>query len=173
MDADEAIAGLLAECGDRLLRLAYQLCHDRSTAEDLVQQALEQTYRSWRRRRPDVTHAEAYVRKVIVNEHLRRKRLRAATEVVTETVPDAVSDTAAAGFAESFGDRDELWTALATLPARQRAVLVLRYYEDLPDAQIAGLLGCRDVTVRSLASRGLAALRASELSRSPEGVRDE
>jgi RNA polymerase sigma-70 factor (sigma-E family) len=156
MQLDEVVAELMETSGDRLLRLAYQLSHDRATAEDLVQEALTRVYGSWLRRTPSVENAEAYVRRAVVNEYLRRRRLRAASEVVTDRVPDVADD----GFADSVVERDEMWQALAALPARQRAVLVLRYYEQLPDDEIARLIGAREATVRSLASRALATLRS-------------
>lgn len=154
MQLDKVIADLMATSGDRLLRLAYQLCHNRAAAEDLVQEALVKVYGSWLRRAPKVQFAEAYVRRAILNEYLRTRRNKADTElVIAEPKPPDV-----AGFDEEVVDRDEAWRALEQLPARQRAVLVLRYYEDLPDREIAGLIGAREATVRSLATRGLAAL---------------
>src|SRR5262245_65065753 len=123
MDADAVITRLLADAGDRLLRLAFQLCHDRSTAEDVVQQALKNAYRRWRRSRVAVTDAEAYVRRAVVNEFLRRRRVRAATELVT----DSRSDGATAPLENALVEREAMWNALAALPARQRAALVLRY----------------------------------------------
>ena len=155
MDADEAISDLIGNAGDRLLRLAFQLCHDRSSAEDLVQQALEQVYRRWRRHGTEVDHVEAYARRSVVNEYLRRRRLRATTELITETVPDVANAAPETAVAE----RDAMWRALGELPARQRAALVLRYYEDLPDRDIAAVLDCRPATVRSLIARGLQTLR--------------
>jgi RNA polymerase sigma-70 factor (sigma-E family) len=157
MDADEAISDLLGNAGDRLLRLAFQLCHDRASAEDLVQQALEQVYRRWRRHGTDVEYAEAYARRAVVNEYLRRRRLRSVSELTTDLVADVASAPQEAAVAE----RDAMWRALGELPARQRAALVLRYYEDLPDRDIAAVLGCRQATVRSLVARGLHTLRAS------------
>lgn len=159
MEPDEVVAELMRASGDRLLRLAYQLCHDRAGAEDLVQEALTRVYGSWLRRRPAVEHAEAYVRRAIVNEYLRRRRGRASTEVITEAVPDRPGDAFEPGVVE----HDRVWRALAALPDRQRAVLVLRYYEDLPDREIARLLGAREATVRSLVARGLTTLRQGEL----------
>jgi RNA polymerase sigma-70 factor (sigma-E family) len=168
MDADEAIADLLGTAGDRLLRLAFQLCHGRSDAEDLVQQALEHVYRRWRGRGVDARDAEAYARRVVVNEYLRRRRLRSAGELVTDAVPDHPSAAPDGVLAE----RDAMWRILAALPARQRAAVVLRYYEELPDRDIAAALGCREATVRSLVARGLHALRASvvESPRPREGM---
>jgi len=157
MDANEAIADLLGNAGDRLLRLAFQLCHERAGAEDLVQQALEQLYRRWRRRGVDVHDAEAYARRVVVNEYLRRRRLRSASELITDVVPETPSAAPDGVVAE----RDAMWRILGELPARQRAAVVLRYYEELRDRDIAILLGCRETTVRSLVARGLHALRAS------------
>jgi RNA polymerase sigma-70 factor (sigma-E family) len=154
MDADEAIADLLVRSGDRLLRLAFQLCHDRAAAEDLVQQALEQVYRRWRARGA-VEQPHAYARKAVLNEYLRRRRLAASHEVFTDSPPET-SDRAED---DAIVERDAMWRALERLPRRQRAALVLRYYEDVPDAEIAALLGCRPATVRSLVARGLAGLR--------------
>ena len=163
MELDETLADLMNTSGDRLLRLAYQLTHNRATAEDPVQEALMQVYRSWRRRAPDVAHGEAYVRRAVVNEYLRRRRLHASGEVVTDLLPEVPVD----GFDDAVMERDVMWRALAALPARQRAVLVLRYYEALPDREIASLIGAKEATVRSLAARAFAALRAGGLVSSP------
>jgi RNA polymerase sigma-70 factor (sigma-E family) len=151
------IADLLGSAGDRLLRLAFQLCHRRSDAEDLVQQALEQLYRRWRKRGVDVDDAEAYARRVVVNEYLRRRRLGSASELITDVVPDIASVAPDAAVAE----RDAMWRSLDALPARQRAAVVLRYYEELPYRDIAAVLGCREATVRSLVARALHTLRAT------------
>jgi RNA polymerase sigma factor (sigma-70 family) len=97
----------------------------------------------------------AYVRRVMVNTHLSQWR-RWGARIKLGDVPELVAQDAGLRRSEEW---DVLRRALALLPARQRAVLVLRYFEDLPDPAIAALLGCRPGTVRSLASRGLAALR--------------
>jgi len=138
----------------RLLRLAFQLCHNRTTAEDLVQQALENVYRHWRAHGP-AEHLEAYARRSVLNEFLRQGRRAAATEVVTDRLPDRISDDGI----DSVVERDPLWRALGELPRLQRAALVLRYYEDCPDDEIARLLNRRQATVRSLVARGAARLR--------------
>jgi DNA-directed RNA polymerase specialized sigma24 family protein len=91
MDADEATADLLSRFGDRLRRLAFQLCHDRAAAEDLVQQALEQVYRRWRARGV-VERPHPYAREAVLNEYLRRRRLASSHEVVTDTPPDRADD---------------------------------------------------------------------------------
>ncbi|HYG94366.1 MAG TPA: SigE family RNA polymerase sigma factor [Nocardioides sp.] len=139
-----------------LLRLAYLLSGDRHLAEDLVQEALAKAHRRW------VTiaaadHPHAYVRRIVVTQHLGWRRRRASTELALppESLPEGRGGDPAGGVA----DRDATWRALAGLPARQRAVLVLRYYEDLPDEDIAATLGVAVGTVRSLASRAFARLR--------------
>jgi RNA polymerase sigma-70 factor (sigma-E family) len=136
-----------------LLRFGHALTGSPEEAEDLVQEALAKSLRRWRRVSAD--DPAAYVRKVMVNTHLTRWRRWGARVRVGE-VPELAADDA--GLARSQ-EWDALRRALAQLPSRQRAVLVLRYLEDLPDLAIAELLGCQPATVRSQASRGLAALR--------------
>jgi RNA polymerase sigma-70 factor (sigma-E family) len=153
MRLDEELAALVHARGAQLLRVAYQLTHDRGAAEDIVQEALFEVCRSWRRREGSPDNLEAYVRRAVVNEFLKKRRRIVADPTVSEgPVPR---------FDDSLAQRDTLWQALLTLSPKQRAVLVLRYYEDLPDQQIATILHCRRATVRSLAARGLAALRAA------------
>jgi RNA polymerase sigma-70 factor (sigma-E family) len=139
-----------------LLRLAYLLSGDPHLAEDLVQESLARAHRRWHEVvRADSPHA--YVRRIVVNQHLSWRRRRSSGElaVAPESVPEGMSEDLAGGLAE----RDVAWRALATLPRRQRAVLVLRYYEDLSDDDIATTLGVAVGTVRSLASRAFAQLR--------------
>ena len=139
--------------GDALLRFAFLLCGDRHLAEDLVQSVLARAFATWSRVSAH-DRVEAYVRKMVVNEHLSwRRRLSSGEVAVAEP-----ADRAAAG-RDAFADRDAAWRLLATLPRRQRAVLVLRYYEDLSDAAIAEALGCAESTVRAHAARALATLR--------------
>jgi RNA polymerase sigma-70 factor (sigma-E family) len=156
VDLDDALAELVTESGDRLLRVAYQLTHDRAAAQDLVQDALLRVYRSIRRRGVPPGDWYAYLRRAVINEYLSARRLRSSGEVVTDRMPE---QPVAGSPEDQIADRAQLWAALGALTARQRAALVLRYYEDLPDHQIAALLGCREASVRSLASRGLAVLR--------------
>lgn len=159
MGRDEALAELMATSGPRLHRFAFQLSHDHAAAEDLVQEAVAQVLGSWRRRGGDVGNLAAYVRRAILNVHLGHRRRLASTEVVTSALPD-IPDS---GFADDHAERDRIWRVLGQLPAPQRAVLVLRYYELLPDREIANLLDAKEVTVRSLAHRGLARLRGLDL----------
>jgi RNA polymerase sigma-70 factor (sigma-E family) len=153
---------LVATRGQALLRFAYLLCGDAHLAEDLVQTVLARAYAKWSRVGGS-ERLEPYVKRMIVNEHLSWRRRRSSGEVVTEAPGDSARpDTARPDGADAVADRDAVWRLLATLPPRQRAVLVLRYYEDLPDAAIAEALGCAESAVRSYASRGLAALRLEE-----------
>jgi RNA polymerase sigma-70 factor (sigma-E family) len=139
----------------RLVRTAYAVCGDRGVAEDAVQTAFAKAYRSWRRI-SRMAAPEAYLRRMTINEVLNDRRLaRHRHEVSRAQLPEQVL----AGDADAALAHDEMWTALSTLPPRQRAVLVLRYYEDLSEQQIADALGCRPGTVKSQASAALASLR--------------
>src|SRR5690242_2510094 len=133
----------------RLVRTAYAVSGDLGVAEDAVQTAFAKAYRSWRRI-SRLASPEAYVRKMAVNEVLNtRRRAHARREVVRAELPDGPAGT------EAVSAHDELWQAVLVLPPRQRAVLVLRYYEDLSEQQIADVLGCRPGTVKSQASAAL------------------
>jgi RNA polymerase sigma-70 factor (sigma-E family) len=143
----------VAEGTDGLLRTAYLIVWDLQEAEDLVQETLFKVARRW----PKVSRMDypaAYARRILINLALRErpKRSRRRTEL-SETHP---GDTAAA--AAPLDSHDELHAALAALPPRQRAVLVLRYFLDLPEADVAAALQCSLGTVKSTASRALARL---------------
>jgi len=131
-----------------LRRTAYVVVRDWHVAEDLTQQALAKLYVAWPRVREDTRMA--YARRVVVNEclsHLRRHR----PETPTENVPDrAVHDPVG---------RDGLGEAIAVLPARQRAIVALRFLEDLPVSEVGRLLGIADGTVKSQTNRALETLR--------------
>lgn len=163
MEFDEALSALVARSGDRLLAVAYQLTHDRAGAQDVVQEAILRVYSSARRRGLAPDDLYAYLRRAVVNEYLRGRRRLTSSEVITDRVPDGAD----VNREDPVLDRVVVWTALATLPERQRVVLVLRHYEQLTDRQIAGILGCREPTVRSLARRGLQALRAQHAQSQP------
>lgn len=152
---DEAYERLVVNHGAGLAQLAYRLTGQRESARDLVQDVLLVAYRRWSR----VSAADdprAYLRRMLVNQHLNNVRRRIA-EVPSERLPESPGPSGH----QVVDDRDAVWRALATLSGRQRTVLVLRHYEALDDTAIAALLGCRRATVRSLAARGLAALRQS------------
>jgi RNA polymerase sigma-70 factor (sigma-E family) len=138
-----------------LLRFAHVLTGDPHRAADLVQDALERTLMSWDRvvRKDDPV---AYVRRAIVNRNVSVWR-RYHRERLVADAPDTPYDPRSA---ERRFDAD-LWAALATLPPRQRTVLVLRYYEDLSEAEIARTLGVSVGTIKSQASKAMAKLRAS------------
>ena len=151
---------LYRDHAEAALRLAYLLTGDRGLAEDLVQEAFVRVAgRFVHLRDPDAFGA--YVRRAVVNlanSHFRRKRVERA--YLARATSDAVVRSGAGSDGPSVEDRDQLWHALGRLPQRQRAAIVLRYYEDLSEAQIAELLQCRPGTVKSLVSRGLEAMRS-------------
>jgi len=139
-----------------LLRTAYLLTGSVHAAEDLVQGALVRAMRGWAR----IDEPLAYLRRAMVNQSVNRWRRITSREVLTSVLPEAwggARTTPDTG--DAVAQRDELRRALLTLPPRMRAVLVLRYWEDLSEAETAGILGCSAGTVKAQASRGLARLR--------------
>jgi RNA polymerase sigma-70 factor (sigma-E family) len=151
--ARESFGEFVAVALPGLLRFGHVLTGDPKQAEDLVQEALARSLRRWRSVRGD--DATAYVRKVMVNINISRWRQWDA-RVQLGGVPESCTEDLTL---RRTDDWDLLRRALCSLPVRQRTVLVLRYYEDLPEASIAELMQCRPGTVKSLAARGLAALR--------------
>jgi RNA polymerase sigma-70 factor (sigma-E family) len=145
---------LLAREGS-LHRTARLLTHDTHAAQDLVQTTLAKLYLAWDRI-SDRDNVDAYARRILVNEHRSTWR-KASTrrEVTTDTPPDRGEAAR-----EYDGARDAVWAFVCTLPPRQRAVIVLRYYEELTEPEVAELLGISVGTVKSQAHRALAALRA-------------
>jgi RNA polymerase sigma-70 factor (sigma-E family) len=138
-----------------LVRFAYLLTGDLGHAEDLVQTALMQVYVRARRLAPD--DPERYVRRVVINANISRFRRRRVAESLVECTPEVAAPDRPEAVAEQA---DTLRRLLAGLPPRQRTVLALRYCADLAEAEIAALMGISPGTVKSLASRGLARLRA-------------
>ncbi|MFR9774909.1 SigE family RNA polymerase sigma factor [Micromonospora sp. MS34] len=134
-----------------LLRTAYLLTGNRDAAQDLVHEALLKVMRHWRR----VDEPMAYVRRAMVNERTSRWRRVGLRELLTSTVPERAGPDSTEGVVV----RDELLAALDRLPVRMRTVLVLRYWEDLPETEVAAVMGCSLGTVKSQAARGLARLR--------------
>ena len=143
----------------RLFRVALAISEDGGRAEDAVQSAMAKAYASWRRVRA-TRRPEAYVRRIVVNEVLDVRRRSWWRAERSGDLPES-RDGAATGRPgeEAVLERSELWPLLRELGPRQRAVLVLRYYEDLSEQQIAEVLGCSRGTVKSQASDALAALR--------------
>lgn len=155
--AETGFAAFVREHTPALLRTAYLLTGNRNAAEELVQDTLVRLYPKWER----VEHADAplaYVRRSLANAFVNQQRRAARREFAYADVPERIDDR------DEFRqvvDRDEIWNRLAILPDRQRAALVLRFFEGMSDDDAAAALGCRVGTVRSLISRGLAALRTS------------
>lgn len=169
VNSRDAFEEFVRDRSRHLFRLALALSGwDEATADDLLQVALERAYRRrWVLFR-DGAVAEPYVRRVLVNAAIdwRRGRRRSDEQLLMAnpadlTVPDRSAEIA---------DRDLLMRALRSLPPRQRAVLVMRYWEDLPDAQIAAVMNCSTVTVRTQASRALARLREQTGSPSARNI---
>lgn len=152
----------VAERSPRLLRVAYLMTSDWGTAEDLLQSALMKAWFAWSRVSGD---PEAYVRRIIVTTHISSRRRRRTAEVLWND-PDSrlrpggdLPGGYSRDLATDQAERDAVRQALSRLPRRQRAILVLRYLEDLTEAQTAQTLGISVGTVKGQASRALAKLR--------------
>ena len=145
----------------RLLRYAVVLTGDRELAQDVVQDVLARAQVRWRKI-ASADSPDAYVRQMVLNEYLSWRRRWAVRHVRTvgERLLEMSDDRGSSrDHADAVVNADDVWNRLATLPRKQRAVLVLRYYEQLDDDEIAALLGCARVTVRSNASKALKTLR--------------
>ena len=147
-----------------LLRTAYLLTGDWASGEDLLQTTLVQCWRRWGRLGE---HPEPYVRQAMLRTFLSWRRRRWTGETPSEQLPEvAVADATSA-----YDEREQLWRALRRLPRRQRAVIVLRYFDDLSEQETATTLGIALGTVKSQTSKALAALRVDEsLVRGLDGV---
>ena len=139
-----------------LLRAAYLMVGDEALAQDLVQEALTKTYVAWPRLRRTES-AEAYARKAITTTAIGWFRRKGWTAERSTAAPP---ELAGAGHADAVTRDEWLWQALRQLPARQRAAVVLRYYEDLTEAQTAEAMGCAVGTVKSQVSAALRSLRS-------------
>jgi RNA polymerase sigma-70 factor, ECF subfamily len=151
---EEEFREFVAARSAALLRTAYLLAGDWATAEDLLQTALTKTYLAWKRL-GEIEAVEPYARRVLVNTATSWWRRRWHGEKPTEVLPER----AAPDQLEEQLERDVLWRHVKALPARQRAVLVLRFYEDMSEAQTAALLNISAGTVKSQTSRALTTLR--------------
>jgi RNA polymerase sigma-70 factor (sigma-E family) len=165
---DDEFADFVAARYRALLRTGLALTGDLGHAEDLAQSALIKTYLAWGRLR-EVANAESYARRTLVRLALRERQRRWNGEISAGRLPepDATATRAGAAVPASQAGQDDLAIdvrrALASLPADQRAVLVLRYLDDQTEAETAHLLGISPGTVKSRASRGLARLRQAGL----------
>ena len=156
MAGREAFDAMVDAHGRALLRTAYLLTGDAHLAHDLLQTALVKTWTRWPTIR-DGDAGPAYVRAVMATTSVAWWRRRWRAEVPTGDLPDRAETDTYAGV--EF--RDEIGRALARLTPRQRAAVVLRFYEDLPESEVARTLGCSVGTVKSTTSRALATLRAA------------
>ena len=153
LDKDAEFTEYMTARQPSLLRTAYLLTGDRHTAEDLVQTALAKLYLSW-----DKVHQrealDGYVRRILVNENnsLWRRPWK-KREHATDDLPEVASH-------DTTGHDAELWAHVQALPRKQRAAVVLRYYEQLSEAETAAILGVSVGTVKSQTSRALASMRA-------------
>ena len=151
---DEDFSSYMHARQPSLMRTAYLLTGDRHTAEDLVQTAFAKLYLSWDKVN-DRGSVDGYVRRILVNEHNSLwRRAWKRRETTTDDLPDHPHH-------DDYDDRTgaELWDLVQTLPKKARAVVVLRYYEELSEAETADALGISIGTVKSQASRALSALR--------------
>lgn len=153
MNVDQDFAEFVSARWTALYRLAYLLTASPTAAEDLLQTSLEKAYVRWARI-AGMEHAEAYVRRMIATTYVSGRRRAWVREEPRDHMPETASSIEGA-----LIDRALLWPLVCALPARQRAVIVLRYYEDLSEAQIAMTLGCAPGTVKSQSSAAMKALR--------------
>jgi RNA polymerase sigma-70 factor (sigma-E family) len=154
-ESDEEFREFMRGRWPAMVRLAYGLTGDRGHAEDVAQAAFAKAYAAWSRvaRTGD---PDAYVRRIVINENRSRFRKRRVEESLVGAVPDRAGQSAVDTL-----DRSELLSALRRLAPRQRAVIVLRYWMDMSEAETAIALNCSVGTVKSQASRALATLRGS------------
>ncbi|MDI1465027.1 SigE family RNA polymerase sigma factor [Catellatospora sp. KI3] len=155
MTRSDTFADFVTTRSPRLLRTAYLLTHDWGLAEDLLQTSLAKAWSAWRRVDAD---PEPYVRRILINTYSTWWRRRWHGEQPTERPAEA----ATADPGDAVAARDEIWRALSRLPRRQRAVLVLRYFDDLSEAQIAETMGVSVGTVKSQHAKALSKLRLDD-----------
>jgi RNA polymerase sigma-70 factor (sigma-E family) len=155
-EADASFRAFVEGSWHRLLRTAYLLTGDHGTAEDLVQTALMRTYKHWGRIERGES-PEAYVRRAMVNISISAWRRRRLVEHATADVPETAG---AADHQQDHAVRDELWRTVCAMPPRMRTVFVLRYFEDMSEAEVARTMGCAVGSVKSQIARGLVRLRA-------------
>jgi RNA polymerase sigma-70 factor (sigma-E family) len=150
-----------------MLRSAFLLCGSQTDAEDLAQDALVRVVQRWGR----VSRSDdpvAYSNRILLNTFLSGRRRRWHGEVAHAAPPERPDDAVGGGYG-AVDDRDVLRRALMGLPPRQRAAVVLRHYQQMSEADAAALMGCSVGTVKSLTSRGIAALRAHTGALLPAG----
>jgi RNA polymerase sigma-70 factor (sigma-E family) len=154
LEQEKAFNAFVSARSRHLLQTAFLLTGDRHRAEDLLQTALTRAYLRWDRIESE--DPEGYVRRTLANAHIDWWRRKPWREEPAAELPDVAGPDQA----EAYDVRNAVLGALAGLSRRQRAVVVLRYYEDLSEAEIAAVLGCSPGTVKSAASRAMSKLRA-------------
>ncbi len=160
MDADQRFTAFVQANTAALLKTGYLLTRDSVEAEELVQDTLVWLYPRWNQVEA-AQHQLAYVRKATVNRFLAGRRRMSATEVRFDPTLERFTDQPGArDESAEVDERMAMWAELGELSERQRAAIVLRFFHDLPDDEVAQVLDCRVGTVRSLISRSLNALRA-------------
>jgi len=152
-----AFSEFVAARSASLVRTAYLVLGDYHLAEDLVQESLIKVYAAWPRLH-GVAEAEAYARKTMVTTAISWRRRRSFHERPDESLPEV--EAGAGSFGDGLDAQEELWRELSRVPPRQRTTVVLRFCEDLSEAQTAELMGCSVGTVKKQASLALAKLRA-------------
>ena len=158
---ERAFTAFVDAAWPRLHRYGYVLTGSSLEAEELVQETLLKVFQAWHRIGEEGS-ALAYTRTAMARTHVSRWRsLTRRTAVEDRTALDRSLAASPPRWESASADRDQVWRALAQLPPRQRAVVVLRFYEDLPERAIAEVLGCAVGTVKSQLSRALATLRGS------------
>lgn len=157
-DEEQEFAEYFVRRQEAVRRTAYMLCGDWHRADDLAQTAFVTLHRRWRKIR-DRGALDAYVRKTLVRAVIDESRRPWRRERFVEELPEPVPSTE--GVAEQVATREALLQGLRAVPPRQRAVLVLRYFEGLDVAAAAVALGCTEGTVKSQTARGLVALRTA------------
>ncbi|MGH3206762.1 MAG: SigE family RNA polymerase sigma factor [Trebonia sp.] len=162
--SDEEFDGFMRGRWPAMVRLAYALTGDAGHAEDLAQAAFARAYASWGRVRR-AGDPDAYVRRIVINEHRNRFRKRR----VPEELRGDLATEPMGGQQQGPEEQQALLDALRSLGPRQRAVVVLRYWLDLSEAETAAALNCSVGTVKSQASRALATLRKNAVA--PDGAR--
>lgn len=159
-----SVEAFVTSRGEQLLRLAYLVTGSHADAEDLLQETLADVHRKWDRVCVS-EHPYAYVRTMLNHRHISARRRKWHGEHPTDPADVAVLDRRASDPTAAVDGQDEMWQLLATLPPRMRTVLVLRYFEDLDDDEIARTLGIGVSSVRASASRALATLRTKGVHR--------
>ena len=154
---DEEFDAFMVASWPSLYRTAVLMTGDPHLAEDMLQSAMGKVYASWRRV-SRVDHPRSYARAILANEVSTWWRKRSSHERLVETWPEPVSSD---DVGERVGEADLMWRALRALPARQRTVVVLRYYEDLTGAEIASVLGISEGAVKSHTHRALRSLETA------------